>query len=434
MARVIAVTTALVVLLACAGAVAAVGKDDWKLSGIPTPNSLVKVTIGLRHPEGTYAALVGTCKSVSEPTSEAYGQYLSLEEVAAMSQSDENVALVSDFLHSFGVADLSVSPTRDSLVAVMPVRVANEAFGVDMRVFTHVDVEKARIVRSATAPTQLPARVSAAIEVIVGVSDFPTLMRSLVAEHRRRAGLAARVAAETERRASAAASTSTTGTGNAPSAPTPGLQYVSDTQTTLMVIQRCGGSISSTPQPCTGTDYPITGYEALLYVNGKEVESALPVPLSSVSAEIQPGPQANMTVYNVAVPYKLTEFQYVNVSIRAVNDYGKVRSLPRAPRLAGVLPRTSLQHVLMMPETGWFAERVCHDPLGGPVLNDGCIPPHVGHSLRHTGGADQLLRLASHAIRAHGCHPGCWCVQGCQYSSPQLLLLFGVLVRMERRW
>lgn len=87
--------------------------------------------------------------------------------------------------------------------------------------------------------------------------------------------------------------------------------------------QTCDGSPSSTAVPCAGTSQPITGFEAEVYVNG-ENKGIVEVPLSAATPEIQPTPQANATVYNIAIPVPLTEFQMVNVSIRAVNDAGKV--------------------------------------------------------------------------------------------------------------
>ena len=314
MARVLA---AVVVALMCLSGAQAM-RSQWRRAGDVHGDSTMRVTVGVALPEGAYDMLVGSCKSVSEPTSASYAQYLSRDQVAEMTASDKNVALVQDWLASAGVSDVTVSPTRDSLVAVMSVAQGEALFGVSMSLYNHVDVPRLRLVRSATEPTAVPSAVAEAIEVLVGVSDFPSVNRDLVAKHKKQTAKVARAKAAFAKAAPAA-----TGTIQPPSTPTVGLMYVSDTQATLMTLFACGDSVSSTTVPCAGTDYPVESLEAEVYVNGKLMESALSVPLSAVSAEIQPTPSANNTVYNVAIPYPVSEFQYVNVSIRAVNSAGK---------------------------------------------------------------------------------------------------------------
>lgn len=227
---------ALVTLVASASA----ARSDWVRSGAVAPQSRLRVTIGVALPAGAYDALVGSCQAVSDPSSASYAAYLTRDQVAELSQSDANVALVTEWLASHGVADVEVSPTRDSLVATMTAAQANDAFGARMALFTHAEASNMRLVRSETEPSAVPSKVARVMEVVVGISDFPTPHRSLMAEHRRRAHLAARVAA-----AMTTANKVDSTLDNAPATPVVGLMYVSDTQATLMTILVRGTHVCS---------------------------------------------------------------------------------------------------------------------------------------------------------------------------------------------
>jgi tripeptidyl-peptidase I len=118
--------------------------------------------------------------ALSDPNSELYGLYLSLDEVASIVAPEDHVqdALYS-WLQRFNVASLDTVPCQDVFVATFNVADAERMLGVRFSMFEH-RVNGRRLVRTMEAidASRVPELLHDELMLVQGVHDFvPTTMR-----------------------------------------------------------------------------------------------------------------------------------------------------------------------------------------------------------------------------------------------------------------
>ncbi len=118
----------------------------WARTVVDDGNEIVPLIIGLRNSD--VHGLEAIVAAVSDPDSPSYGQYLSLDEVAARygPSPDAVDAVVAYFMHA-GAEEVSVTASRDFLRVHMSVRALSSATSATFHAFTHAASSR-RIVRT----------------------------------------------------------------------------------------------------------------------------------------------------------------------------------------------------------------------------------------------------------------------------------------------
>ncbi|KHN94998.1 family S53 protease-like protein [Metarhizium album ARSEF 1941] len=95
--------------------------SQWKLSGIPNPDTMMKMQIGLKQKD--MAGLRKKLMDISNPKSANYGNWLLKDELETFtSPSEESVKSVKTWLTSFDIEDDAISrPTPDWLEVNVPI-------------------------------------------------------------------------------------------------------------------------------------------------------------------------------------------------------------------------------------------------------------------------------------------------------------------------
>lgn len=112
---------------------------------------------------------------MSDPLSPEYGHYRSVDELRSLLAPQRNLGLLHDWLAGHGVTELAATASGDFLLARTTAAVATALAGGA----PFAEFERAvgggrvqRVLRTTRAPV-LPAHVLAAVDVVLGLSDFP---------------------------------------------------------------------------------------------------------------------------------------------------------------------------------------------------------------------------------------------------------------------
>ena len=158
--------------------------DEWRRVGPAAPGAtLPSLVIGLRHADP--GALAARLRQVSEPGSEQYGRYLTIEQVAALAQPAPGAAeAVTAWLREHGLEPRQ-SRSGDYLRLDGPVPIAAVARALGAEFFEYERAGSGRRVHRAPAGAALPPHLLAHVDGI-----FP--LRVLPPARRRRRSRAAR--------------------------------------------------------------------------------------------------------------------------------------------------------------------------------------------------------------------------------------------------
>lgn len=247
-------STFLLAILACAawhGAFAVRAPTHWRKAGKPPRHAVLSVSVAINQPGA--AVMSTTCAQVSDPASESYGQYLSLLEVADMLGAGPNLATVTEWLRGVGADNIVPTATLDFVTADFTVTEAEAAFGVRLHEYhlqtpapprraAHQDT--VACFRSEAPITGIPPRVAAAVDVVLGITDFPPLFEHHHGPRRRTTELEA-----------------TTPPSDAP-APDVSFNYVASNSARYVLTQVCPttGRTTNATVPCSETTTPVTKY------------------------------------------------------------------------------------------------------------------------------------------------------------------------------
>eukprot|EP01133_Synstelium_polycarpum_P001425 gene1425-1653_t len=118
--------------------------------------------------------LAKTARSVSDPDSSSYGQYLSVDQVTEIiAPSAESLEIVDQWINSFNPISVDYHKNKDSVRVVMSASNVESMLSVQLSAWVHSTTLNT-IVRSAKDPV-LEDNISAHIDLITGISHFPVI-------------------------------------------------------------------------------------------------------------------------------------------------------------------------------------------------------------------------------------------------------------------
>jgi len=149
---------------------------------VPHMQLRVPVFLGLKASDKRLADLKKTCDAVSEPTSDAYGHYLSRAQVASITSASANTRhTVSTWLVMVGATNVKFCETGDCVTAALTVETIQTWFGVsNMRWFQSPHGPAVRSTDTITLPSVLTPHV----DVVLGIADFPPGRRGAFTQHK----------------------------------------------------------------------------------------------------------------------------------------------------------------------------------------------------------------------------------------------------------
>eukprot|EP00163_Fabomonas_tropica_P015711 TRINITY_DN28541_c0_g1_i1.p1 TRINITY_DN28541_c0_g1~~TRINITY_DN28541_c0_g1_i1.p1 ORF type:complete len:563 (+),score=202.08 TRINITY_DN28541_c0_g1_i1:121-1809(+) len=146
---------------------------DWNRLGAPSALSKIKLVFGIKQQNTD--KLYTIFKAVSDPQNPKYGQYLSRDEVDAITRPKaEHISTVTSWLQQNGVASFELLPSKDLIVAYVPVKVAESLLQVTFSVFEHRVRPDVKLVRAGHHYT-VPLAVSRALDFVDNVHRFPNV-------------------------------------------------------------------------------------------------------------------------------------------------------------------------------------------------------------------------------------------------------------------
>jgi hypothetical protein len=166
-----------------AGGSTAVWKRDWVPAGWRmmdevNGNQRIRFRVLLHHEHSAVASLKARFETVTDPTSKAYGQWMSREEVISKLSRPRAIESVRDWLESTG-AKTDVSG-GDVIHAEVSASTAEKLLRTSIRCFQHKRTGL-KVLRH-WGSLHLPHSVRPFVHAIRGLSDFPLLQHSDKAE------------------------------------------------------------------------------------------------------------------------------------------------------------------------------------------------------------------------------------------------------------
>jgi tripeptidyl-peptidase-1 len=148
----------------------------------PDENSIVTANFALKHDPVKAAAFEANLISLSTPGSPNYGKWLTREQaIQAISPSEDQVKIVTDFLDSFGVENYEVSAFRDVVKVHMPLRIAEKMLDTKFATFKSVVIQDIKLLR-ITQPYSLPTEIADAVKLVDDILRFPSIEKKQIFE------------------------------------------------------------------------------------------------------------------------------------------------------------------------------------------------------------------------------------------------------------
>ncbi|OSX61674.1 hypothetical protein POSPLADRAFT_1070312 [Postia placenta MAD-698-R-SB12] len=144
--------------------------SGFVLSGPADSDATIRLRIALV--QNNVDGLVDALYSVSDPTSESYGQHLSRDEVASfVAPASESTSAVQAWLNENGLNADVLSPGGDWLGVDVPSSTANDLLSANFSVFTH---EQTGLQTIRTLAYSIPAELTAHIDFVHPTTTFPS--------------------------------------------------------------------------------------------------------------------------------------------------------------------------------------------------------------------------------------------------------------------
>jgi tripeptidyl-peptidase-1 len=139
-----------------------------------TNEDMITIRFALRHDSYKVEQFEELFLDISNPQSVNFGKWLSAAEVAEkLAPSERNVAIVKEFLESFGVTKSFVNLHGDIIRAEISATLAEKMFQTVMHKFTYVD-SSATIIR-VIQPYHLPEDLAEVVSFVDDLIRFPRL-------------------------------------------------------------------------------------------------------------------------------------------------------------------------------------------------------------------------------------------------------------------
>ncbi|KAI0353320.1 family S53 protease-like protein [Trametes cingulata] len=146
----------------------------FSLAGAAAPSTPLKLRIALA--QNSPDAVVDALYSVSDPSSDKYGQHLSKDEAAQLAAPNpDSVAAVNDWLAEHGLKATALTPAGDWMEVQLDVSKANSLLAADFSLFTHGSSGLEAI---RTLSYSIPAPLKGHIDLIHPTTAFPEPVES----------------------------------------------------------------------------------------------------------------------------------------------------------------------------------------------------------------------------------------------------------------
>eukprot|EP01126_Amoeba_proteus_P059303 TRINITY_DN7737_c0_g1_i4.p1 TRINITY_DN7737_c0_g1~~TRINITY_DN7737_c0_g1_i4.p1 ORF type:complete len:721 (-),score=124.23 TRINITY_DN7737_c0_g1_i4:129-2291(-) len=282
----------------------------WEKVGRVDPHHPVAVTFALK--QNNVKWLHQKVLDVSQPLSENYGRYLSLEEITEkMAPSQEVLNKFKSWAIKSGATETHVTLSRDFFTVVFPAKQLEEILSVRLHHFQH-KTSKRSLVRTLD-PVYLPEEIEEHVELITGLGDFFDFQQERKEWHQvRRRQLVSATSAPTIRKIKG-----------------------SETDVDVFVVVYCldGTPVTSLSNPCSGhgpapskVTVRADTYTASVHLN---------------SGKCDQEPSAVVCELDVTVP----AYQRVNVSAFTTYSTGQQSEIFWYPTLHSPTPWVSPQYI-----------------------------------------------------------------------------------------
>jgi tripeptidyl-peptidase-1 len=152
--------------------------SNWIKGSKPKQEDHMTLTVAMRIEQQNYENLEKVLYAVSDPKHKNYGEHLTIEQVTGiLGVSDDKVNAVEKFFLEHGARSVVISPNRDMLTVIMPVRAVERALETTIHSFTHKERKAVTIFR-ASSGYSLPSDVGQHVALVGELLQFPAL-RSL---------------------------------------------------------------------------------------------------------------------------------------------------------------------------------------------------------------------------------------------------------------
>lgn len=150
-------------------AASATGRTPWSQTQRLEANQPVEVTLALK--QRNMQSIRDRVAQVSNPRSEMYGQYWSIQQIAqVVAPTSESIKIVHSWANKIGAHDIQLTRSKDFLIFQINTEKLEAALDIKMHRFEHQ--ASGRVVFRTLDPVILPAEVAPHVELVVGLTDF----------------------------------------------------------------------------------------------------------------------------------------------------------------------------------------------------------------------------------------------------------------------
>jgi len=150
---------------------------SWKQINEPHSDHLIKIIVVMKIRNADY--LMEKMKRISDPDSDEYTQYLSLNDIIEKhSPLIEDVNVVLDWLKSYGINKWNITKSLDFISFKAPVTIIEEMLKIKYYYFQHSE-SNTKIIRTLD-PYSVPREIAPKISFITGTSRFPYIPKKKI--------------------------------------------------------------------------------------------------------------------------------------------------------------------------------------------------------------------------------------------------------------
>jgi len=148
---------------------------SWTLGDRVTDQDMITIRFIMKHDELKVTQFEELFYDISNPKSENYGKWLSIEQVAEkLSVPEMNVNLVKEFLESYGVTDVYVNKYNDIIRTEIPATLAEKMFHTVMHKFHLTESSHISVVR-VVQPYYLPEDIAEVVSLVTELIRLPRI-------------------------------------------------------------------------------------------------------------------------------------------------------------------------------------------------------------------------------------------------------------------
>ncbi|KAI0841886.1 tripeptidyl-peptidase [Hypoxylon sp. FL0890] len=140
----------------------------WRRRGLAPADHVLNLRIALK--QGNFAELERRLNQISHPDHELYGRHLSVAEIQDLVRPEPStIRLVTEWLGTHGIGDLTFSPAQDWISVSLPIETVERLLNTTYHVYSHEDDTETLIRANEWS---LPEHLHDSIETIQPTSSF----------------------------------------------------------------------------------------------------------------------------------------------------------------------------------------------------------------------------------------------------------------------